>query len=223
MKTARNVNPPFVTGLYYHIYNRGVEKREIFSNKWDYSRFMETLNFYRKLPLPMKLSDFRRNKIRKKEVVNQKNIIKTLCYCLMPNHFHLLIQQVEENGISTFLRKITDSYTKYFNTKHERIGPLFQGSFKAKFIENDEYLLQVSKYIHRNPLSLAMWKNNVRAYPYSSYDLYALNKQDDFCNTDFISSYFAQTNPKLDYQKFVKEQEIEDLRLYPLFIDPEEN
>lgn len=199
----------------------GVEKRNIFTDRWDYSRFLETLNFYRKSPLNMKLSNFRRNKIRKKEPENQKEIVKIFCYCLMPNHFHLLIQQLEDDGISKFLRKVTDSYTRFFNTKHERIGPLFQGTFKAKLIESDEYVLQVSKYIHRNPTSLKNWEDDIRGYPYSSYSWYLSNQEHNFCSTDFILSYFARNNPKLDYQTFVEEQGAEDPSIYSLFIDNE--
>ncbi len=222
IKLCMYKNPLLANSQFYHIYNRGVEKRNIFTNKWDYSRFLQTLNYYRKVPLPMKLSDFRRNKLRKEIVGDQKEMVKIYCYCLMPNHFHLLVQQLEDNGISKFLRKITDSYTRFFNTKHKRIGPLFQGSFRAKFIESDEYILQVSKYIHRNPFSLNNWRENIQTYPYSSYNWYLSNQKHDFCNADFISSYFSQTNPRFNYQNFVEDQEIEDPEFYPLFIDPEE-
>lgn len=74
----------------------------------------------------------------------------------MPNHFHFLLQQLVEGGVSEFIRRIADSYTRYFNVKHNRIGPLFQGKFKAKLVDKDEYLLQLSKYIHRNPVTLPM-------------------------------------------------------------------
>ncbi|RJQ36568.1 hypothetical protein C4559_04860 [Candidatus Microgenomates bacterium] len=215
-------NPAFVNGLYYHIYNRGVEKRNIFANRWDYLRFLETLSFYRKTPLPMKLSDFRRNPIRRREIKGQKEIVKILCYCLMPNHFHLLIQQIEENGITIFLKKITDSYTRFYNTKHNRIGPLFQGSFRAKLIETDEYLLQLSKYIHRNPASLSQWRNNISLYPYSSYNYYFSPEEHLFCRKDFILSYFSNKNNNLNYKTFVEENDIEDPKIYKQLIDYEE-
>lgn len=147
-------NPSLATGYYYHLYNRGVEKRDIFLGRRDYLRFLETLGYYRKTPLPMKLSDFRRGVIKLKEIDNQTELVRILCYCLMPNHFHLLVQQMIDGGISQFLRKVSDSYTRYFNTKYERIGSLFQGSFKARLIETDEYLLHLSKYIHRNSFPL---------------------------------------------------------------------
>ncbi len=183
-------NPPFANDNYYHIYNRGVEKRTIFINRWDHLRFLETINFYRKYPTPMKLSDFRRGIESFKKPDEQKNLIEILCYCLMPNHFHFLVKQVEDNGISEFMRRVSDSYTRYFNTKHDRVGPLFQGVFKAKLIETDEYLLQLSKYIHRNPFPLDMWEG--RVYPYSSYGYYLSGNKHPFCDTSFISSYLKQ-------------------------------
>lgn len=138
----------------------------------------------------------------------------------MPNHFHLLIQELVDGGISEFLRKVSDSYTRYFNTKHERIGSLFQGKFKAKLIETDEYLLQVSKYIHRNSFPLPMWEH--RLYPYSSYPYYLSGEHHPFCNTSFISSYFSKSNPNLSYQSFVEETEVEDPAVFSLMIDPDD-
>lgn len=214
------INPLFADGYFYHIYNRGVEKRKIFMDRWDYFRFLETLDFYRKSPIPMKLSDFRRGAIKLKKIDNQKELTRIYCYCLMPNHFHLLIQQLADGGVSEFLRKLADSYTKYFNTKHNRVGSLFQGKFKARFIENDEYLLQVSKYIHRNSFPLPMWEHG--DYPYSSYPYYLSGEIHDFCNTDFILSYFSKTNPNLTYQSFVEETAVDDPALSSLLIDVDE-
>ncbi|MDO8638894.1 MAG: transposase [Candidatus Daviesbacteria bacterium] len=208
-------NPPFVTDGYYHIYNRGVEKRDIFIDRRDYLRFLETLNYYRKSPLPVKLSDFRRGNLGIKKIEVQEEIVRIFCYSLMPNHFHLLIQQLADDGISKFMRKLSDSYTRYFNTKDERVGPLFQGTFKAKLIETDEYLLQLSKYIHRNSFPLPMWES--KTYPYSSYKYYLSGEKHPFCDTKFILSYFSKNNPNLDYQSFVGESEIRGMERPELF------
>lgn len=214
------INPPFVDGYYYHIYNRGVEKRPIFNSTWDYYRFFTTLNYYRISPLVMKLSDFRRGKKTIKEAKDQKQIVEILAYCLMPNHFHLLIKQESEEGITKFLKKITNSYTRYFNTKYDRIGPLMQGTFKAKLIDTDEYLLQLSKYIHRNPFSHIL-KRNI-SYPYSSYSHYLSNDSHPFCNKKPVLSYFSNSNPNLDYKNFVEEGELDNPKLFDLLIDPDE-
>lgn len=214
-------NPPFVSGCYYHIYNRGVEKRKIFLDKFDYRRFLETLNYYRLTPQPMKLSDFRRGKIKLKKIEFQDELVKILCFCLMPNHFHLLVQQVQDGGISEFMRKLSDSYTKYFNTKHERVGSLFQGPLKAKLIETEEYLLQLSKYIHQNPSKLefphGVWE--AKDYPYSSYRSYLLGETHNFCDTDLILSYFSKKTPGFSYESFIEGQVTSDPGLISSLID----
>lgn len=198
-----------------------MEKRKIFLDKRDYKRFMETLDYYRKSPQLMKLSDFRRGAIRYKKIDSQEEIVRIFCYCLMPNHFHILLKQVRDGGISEFLRKVTDSYTRYFNTKYKRVGSLVQGPFKAKLIETDEYLLQLSKYIHRNTFPLVEWEG--RVYPYSSYDYYLSGQGHPFCNTEFISGYFSKTNPELSYKSFVEENEYGDpVGVYNLSIDSDD-
>lgn len=214
-------NPPFVTGSYYHLYNRGVEKRKVFLDKFDYLRFLETINFYRNTPVPMKLSDFRRGVIKWQKIEQQEEMVKIYCYCLMPNHVHLLVQQLMDNGITEFMRKTFNSFTKFFNTKYERVGPLFQGPFKAKLIESEEYLLQVSKYIHKNSQELefphGVWEAS--AYPYSTYGSYISGEPHPFCDTDLILSYFSRTNPSLSYQAFVEETVLDDPTLFDLYID----
>lgn len=190
-------------------------------NEWDYSRFMETLDFYRKSPQPQKLSDFRRGAILLKEAENQKELVKIFVYCLMPNHFHLLVQQLADGGITAFVSNLANSYTRYFNTKYERIGALFQGAFKAKLIENDEYLLQVSRYIHRNSCSLLQWQNKM--YPYSSYRYYLSSEKHLFCDPSFILSYFSEKNPNLSYKSFVEGDWVADPNVFSLLIDGKED
>lgn len=214
------VNPSFVNGSFYHVYNRGVEKRKTFMDRRDHLRFLETLDFYRKSPVPMKLSDFRRGEIKLKKIENQEELVRIFCYCLMPNHFHLLVQQSADGGISEFMRKLSDSYTRYFNTKHKRIGSLFQGAFKAKLVETEEYLLHLSKYIHRNSFPLEEWERKV--YPYSSYQYYLSGGAPLFYDTSFISSFFSKTNPNLTYRAFVEETEIDAPVLFDMLIDAED-
>lgn len=204
------MNSSLVNGSYYHVFNRGVEKRTIFTSSSEYYRFLATLDFYRFFPTPRKLSTHLRfNSDLPKQSVDQKEIVKLLSFCLMPNHFHLLIQQLESGGTSEFIRRITDSYTRYFNVKHNRVGSLFQGKFKAKIVESDEYLLQLSKYIHRNPVTLPMWNiKSLDQYTFSSYPGYLNSKRNfQFCSTNTISYYFSQNNNSLSYQSFVEESD----------------
>lgn len=159
MTTTR---PQFDTDHLYHIYNRGVEKRTIFIKDKDYLRFVVNLyefnnsgpvfNFGRKLA--SSLIEVRLQSERKKPLV------EILAFCLMPNHYHLLIKQRTKNGITEFMRKLGTGYTNYFNLKYQRVGPLFQGKFKAVLLEREQHLQHLPHYIHLNPLELIMpeWK-----------------------------------------------------------------
>ncbi len=140
---------PFVNGEYYHVLNRGVAHIPIFNNKRGYEQFTKTMLYYQiENPKP-RLSYFS----PKSPLLNvDKKIVEIVCYCLMPNHFHFLLRQVREGGISEFISKLSNSYTKYFNIKNKRIGPLFQGEFKAIHIETNEQLIHLSRYLHLNPL-----------------------------------------------------------------------
>ena len=161
------------TGENYHIFNRGNASQPTFLNKKDYQHFLETLGFYIHHSPPLRLSKFsilskkRRHEILKRLSQKENNLINIFCFCLMPNHFHLLGQQSTENGISKFMSQIQNSYTKYFNTKRKRIGSLLQGQFKAKRIETEEQLIHVSRYIHLNPYSSFIVKSTkqLKEYP----------------------------------------------------------
>lgn len=192
----------FANNEFYHVFNRGVEKRLTFLNKRDYQRFIDSINYYRIKDPPTRFSFRNRPILLQKSIMNNSPLVEIICFCLMPNHFHLLVKQIEENGITIFLSKFSNSYTKYFNTKHKRIGPLFQGSFKAVRIEDDEQLIHVSRYIHLNPLIDYLVKN-LRLYKYSSY-LEFLGRQKGFCEKKVILDNF---NSYTDYEKFVLDQE----------------
>jgi putative transposase len=120
----------------------------------------------------------------------------------MPNHFHLLVKQKANAGISTFTSKLTNSFTKYFNTKNDRVGPLFQGQFKAVLVESDEQLIHLSRYIHLNPLASNLVKN-LDSYEWSSLPAYGGKAEGSFVSTKNILSYFSD---EADYKKFVLNQ-----------------
>jgi len=148
--------PTFVTGEIYHIYNRGVEKREIFLETSDYFRMVNDL---------YKLNDKnavfnsqyhpKRNAFRQKSDAPREMLVEILAFVLMPNHYHLVLRQIEENGVVKFMQKLGTGYTNYFNKKNDRVGPLFQGGFKAIYIDTEEYLCNLFGYIHTNPVVLA--------------------------------------------------------------------
>lgn len=192
----------FANEQFYHVFNRGVEKRTTFIDKRDYNRFIDSLNYYRARDQHVRFSFKGRIKTFGKEISSGSLLAEVISYCLMPNHFHLLLKQVTDNGITTFLSKLSNSYTKYFNTRRKRVGPLFQGSFKAVRIENDEQLVHVSRYIHLNPLIDYLVKD-IQAYKYSSYlEYFGLKK--GFCHKNYIMDNFPSPQA---YEKFVLDQE----------------
>ncbi|MEK7217612.1 MAG: transposase [Patescibacteria group bacterium] len=185
---------PLTNGEYYHIYNRGVDKREVFLNSRDYERFAFLLAACNDKS-PLLNSTFRYRGFASVEDFfkgrERIKLVDVLCFCLMPNHFHLLLKQVEKNGISRFLQKVSTGYTMYFNNKIERSGSLFQGVFKSVHVDKNEYLKYLITYIHVNPLELVYpkWKmeeeiknpNEVLAslkdYKWSSLSDYSNNKR----------------------------------------------
>jgi putative transposase len=192
---------PFQTNYFYHVFNRGVEKRQIFSSPRDYERFLQTIYYYQFSGPKPKLSTYKRFKF--KEFYSNPKIVEIICYCLMPNHFHFLLKQIKENGIREFMSKLSNSYTKYFNTKHNRVGPLWQGQFKAVSVETGEQLVHLSRYIHLNPVVARLTKN-LDSFEYSSYKDFVGLGNDSFCFPDPILGFFTDKN---SYCNFVKDQE----------------
>ncbi len=198
---------PLVSGYFYHIVNRGISEIPVFKSSWNYKRFLEYLSYYQNINTPgrysyfLQLSSDERNEILS-QMKNEKDFyLDLIAYCLMPSHFHLLVKQNIDNGISTFMSKITNSYTRYFNLKNGRKGSLFQGGFKAVKINNEKQLLHVSRYIHLNPYSSGLVKSlaDLDDYPYSSLSEY-LHQSKNKCQKSIILSYFRQNN---SYKEFV--------------------
>lgn len=143
----------FVEGEYYHIYARGVDKRLVFFDDRERKRFINSLyvlnNF---LDIPPRFDVI---KLEPRELLTPiEPYVEIVAGCLMPNHYHLMLTPKKKDGISKFLHKIGTSYTKYFNKKHERTGSLFESTFKAKFVDRQEYALYLTQYIHLNPIEL---------------------------------------------------------------------
>lgn len=192
---------PLVTGEYYHIFNRGNEKRKVYTQSRDYKRFQQIIYYYQFTGPKPSFSKFTKSNLDSFKPNSDKKLIEIICYTLMPNHFHLLVKQLKDNGISTFLSLISNSYTKYFNTKYNRVGALFQGAFKAVRIETDEQLVHTSRYIHLNPV-VAGITNDLKSYFWSSYPQY-VSGNGVVCAIDEIIGFFS-TRDK--YQEFVEAQ-----------------
>lgn len=202
---------PLVNEQIYHVFNRGIDHRPTFIDKKEFQRALTVLSYYRFSNPPVKLSKFfllsNENRERILSDLNNENkkLVEILCFCLMPNHFHLLLKQVEENGISKYLSNIQNSYTRYFNTKNERVGPLFLGQFKAVRIQTDEQLLHVSRYIHLNPVTSYVVKDfkKLQDYLWSSLKEYLDMSNFKFCSREPILTFF---NRNSDYKKFLEDQ-----------------
>lgn len=192
---------PFSSGEFYHIYNRGVEKRNIFTQTRDFNRFQKTFYYYQWLGPKPSFSKFTKSDFNSFKPNPDKRLVEIICYCLMPNHFHFLIRQLKDNGISTFIGQLSNSYTKYFNTKYKRVGSLLQGTFKAVHINTDEQLLHLSRYIHLNPMVSGIVKKP-EDYPWSSYLEY-INGESFFSSPTEILNFFSS---KEKYKEFVEDQ-----------------
>ena len=196
----------FSIGEYYHCYSRGTEKRRIFLSKKDYERFVALL-FVCNSTKTIHLSDCHKKSFL--EIFNMEredNIVEIGAYGLMPIHFHLLLREKQEGGISLFMQKLITAYTMYFNKKYERTGALFESSFKAEHSNKDRYLKYLFSYIHLNPIKIidSRWKeggikNSKRTgefldkYEYSSYLDYLENNrpQSIIINKKAFPNYFA--------------------------------
>ena len=195
----------FVQGEYYHIYNRGNDKRIIFHDNGDYNHFVKLLyisNSIRNIKtrdLSINIFDFDR----------EKPLVYMGAYCLMPNHFHLIITPLKEGGISKFMQKITTAYSMYYNTKYQKTGSLFQGKFKSEYASNDRYLKYLFSYIHLNPIKLIQkdWKEKgirdkdnaisyLNKYKYSSYlDYFEVNRDESaILDRSEFPTYFPTKN-----------------------------
>lgn len=207
---AKNSLKFYIENGYYHIYNRGVEKRDIFLDENDYRMFLYQLKYYLGIP---KEDDIK----QKKRSIRSEIVL--LGYCLMPNHFHLFIKQLTKTGMTKLLRAICTNYVCYFNKRYKRVGTLFQGKYKAALIENEPNLLHVSRYIHINPLELdrvGPWKGSdpLGQYPYSSYSFYLGLKAADWLNSNEILGYFKSAQKIhlrdiLSYQSFVEDYPVD--------------
>ncbi len=223
----------------YHVYNRGTDKREIFLEKMDYLRCIHNLfefnnsnpsspsniRFHIKTPKNVGVNEIKKSldtECPNFSKPKRNLLVNILAFALMPNHFHLLLEQKQDDGVSKFLHKLSMGYSKYFNEKHKRSGVLFQGKFKAVPVEHNRQLLHLPYYIHLNPLDLKYpgWRKNdlpnykkamqfLETYRWSSYPDYIGKKNfPSVTQRDFLTKFLGgETQHKKDIQKWLKERE----------------
>ena len=196
---------PLVNGEVYHILNKSIAGYEIFNTQADYLRMQHLFRYYQK-ETEKRFSDFVLLKgvgtgfdaYLAKYSAGNNDIVQIIAYCLMPTHFHLVLKQLENDGISKFIGNILNSYTRYFNVKHKRKGPLWEAKFKNVLVGNDEQLLHLTRYLHSNPTT-ALLAKKPEEWPYSSYKEYlGTSEEIALCNYKDI----LEINPK-SYRKFV--------------------
>jgi len=210
---SKNSIKTYTEGGSYHIYNRGIDKRRIFEESKDYEMFLHYLKIYLS---PVDL-------LRQENPLLKQNLIKTnlseqmdlLAYCLMSNHFHLLVKQKTKDAITKLTRQLTTAYSMYFNKKYGRTGPLFGGRFKAAIIDDQEKLMYLSRYIHQNPREKGVSPID---FPWSSLGNYIEKNTNSWLKPQTILEYFSTYNNGLTYKKFIDDTnssgpDIEDLIL----------
>ena len=143
---------PLVTGLYYHIYNRGVDKRDIFMNKADLDRFALSVKEFNTVRPIGSIKDLMLEKKEDSGVGHPNPLVSIVCFCFNPNHFHFIVKQEVDGGISEFFKRLLGGYTSYFNLIYKRSGALFQGRFKSNLIDDNAYFLKIRPYVHLNYL-----------------------------------------------------------------------
>lgn len=185
----------------YHIFNRSLHEIPIFRKRRETANFLKAMKYYLAPSPPVKYSIYRKNP--KSYSIDLSNpLVKIISYCLMPSHFHFILFQNQENGIKTYIQKLTNSYSHYFNLRNERRGPLFESPFKAVRVETDEQLLHLSRYVHLNPVT-AYQVEHPKDYLYSSFSAYLGEKHPLPIDTSMILSHYS--SPK-GYEKFVLAQ-----------------
>ena len=201
---SKNTIRNFIKGGIYHIYNRGVEKRDIFLDQQDYNIFLFYLKTYLTPPDNKKKIPF--NILRLGPDFDLYKNINLLCYVLMPNHFHFLVKQISKDAVTELMKRLTNAYVKYFNDKYQRVGPLFQGRYRGVLVLKDEYFMYLSFYIHINPIELPEYSDikKLKNYSYSSYMDYIGKRNTSWVHKDYILNYIRK-DKFTTYKKFTEE------------------
>jgi putative transposase len=198
---------PFVDGQVYHVFSRSIAGFKIFNTETDYSRILQVIRYYKKEKPDVSFSRFDKlihelkisfaNEHNKKE-----ELVSIIAYCVMPTHLHLILKQEKNNGISIFMNNILNSYTRYFNTKHERKGPLWESRFKSVPVMTDEYLLHLTRYLHLNPVTSQLI-DSPEQWPASSYKEYLgiAENHDSFCKFSNVIKMKSD-----QYKEFVEDR-----------------
>jgi len=218
MSVARGKDTIIAPGEHYHLYVRGVAKQKIFLDTRDYVRIIFLLlclqssvpiyNISRYVTYFIKHGTFNLTNKKKGDLLKNK-YVELVSFTIMPNHLHLIVRELTGDGIPQYMKKVLGGYAKYFNTKYQKSGHVFQGAYNAVHMESNEQLIYTSAYIHRNPREIKGWKNKEHLYPWSSFqDYLGENRWEEFLNPDIVLGQFK--NP-LEYKECVEDSGAKDI------------
>ena len=190
---------PLLTNEIYHIYNRGVDKRQVFQDRADLDRFFTSICEFNTLePIgSLYQKSFTKNQLSGPTT----KLVEIIAYCLNPNHFHIILQQVKDGGISEFMKRLAGGYSRYFNEKNKRNGALFQGKFKSVHVNSDNYLKHLSAYVNLNFKIGKLSGPTTKLYR-SSWDEYLSDSREAICKKEIVLEQFKDTE---DYKNFCEE------------------
>lgn len=202
----------FVKKEYYHLYNRGIDKRNIFSNQKDVNRFFQSIILFNTIePIgSIYENSFKKrqlggstSKLTKKTKKKEGKLVNIIAYCLNPNHYHFIVEQVAEKGIEKFMHRLATGYTMYFNEKEKRSGALFQGRFKAVHIDSNEYLIHLSAYVNLNDKVHKLGGSTSKTIrSVSSWGEYIEESKNEICEKRIVLEQFRSTG---EYKNFALE------------------
>jgi len=195
---------PLAEGEVYHIFSKSIAGFEIFRQELEYQRMKNLISYYKQEKPSLRFSMFmeikNKEKLFQKHFSEKRNLIDIIAYCFMPTHIHLVLKQLVANGISISMNNILNSYTRYFNVKTKRKGPLWESRFQRVLVKSDEQLLHLTRYIHLNPVT-AHLVDKPQDWQFSSYREFLEKTKERVCNF----SQLLEIKP-IDYRKFVDSQ-----------------
>ncbi len=206
-------------GEYYHVYNKRILEEPLFREKRDFIRFLFLLVFFqsphgitntkRQVDYYQNHNEFSVDKEIKDQIV-QERVVELIAFTLMPTHFHILLRELQEGGISRYLQRIEAGYARYYHIKYEVLGHVFKGSFGITYVESNQQLIYLSTYLHRNPRELLAWRNKEQNYPWSSYqDYLGSNRWGKLLKPGIV---LGQFNSPAEYRRFVQKSVAKERR-----------
>ena len=220
---AKNVIKVYAENSFYHIYNRGANKDAIFRDKSDYVFFLHLFKKYLDPEFKEKIFDPVTNEVYLTEGRTFIEDTQLLAFVLMPNHFHLFAKTLSKGGIVKFMRALSISYSMFFNKKYDRVGRLFQGTYKAVRVKSEEQMLHLSCYIHLNPVEIIKGRG-IESYEFSSFPYYIGKKESKWVHPKILLDMFYNSGGYTSYADLIKGKLAESDELikilYPIIMEP---